>query len=64
VIAITKNATVSISRAGVETGLKILLGGIFALDSPIPQSPAHAAIGAPPTTAIVIQQRFRNADNF
>src|SRR4029077_4751039 len=58
------NATVSISRAGVETGLKMLLGGILALDLPIPQSLAHAATGVPPRTAIVMHQRFRNADNF
>src|ERR1700691_1351543 len=56
-IAMTKNATMLISWAGVETASKTLLGGIFEFDSPIPQSFASAAAGLQPITAIVKHQR-------
>src|SRR5215469_1836802 len=62
VIAMTKSETVLISWAGVETGLKTLLGGIFEFDAPIPQSLASAATGEQPTRAIVRHQRCRRKD--
>jgi len=42
VTVITKNASELISLAGVDTGAKVLLGGIFALAAPIPQSLENA----------------------
>ncbi len=60
-MAMTKNATVLISWAGVETASKTLLGGIFEFDSPIPQSFANAATGEQPITAIVRHQRCISA---
>src|SRR5258708_32312559 len=60
----TKNATVLISWAGVETASKTLLGGIFEFESPIPQSSASAATGAQPITAIVKRQRCISAYKF
>jgi hypothetical protein len=55
------NAMTLISWAGVETGLKMLLTGIFEFESPIPQSFAKAATGAHAITAIVNQQRCTSA---
>jgi hypothetical protein len=61
VIAIVKNAMTLISWAGVETGLKMLLTGIFEFESPIPQSFANAATGAHAITTIVNHQRCTSA---
>src|SRR5208282_4134597 len=54
VIETTKNASVLISWAGVETESKTLLGGILEFESPIPQSLASAATGAQPATAMAM----------
>jgi hypothetical protein len=52
------------SCAGVDTGSKTLLGGIFEFESPIPQSFASAATGTQPIRAIVKYQRCRRETKF